>query len=38
MKTVYLVNNNNKQLYNQKFIWHAEEKPHDAEAQDRFHY
>ena len=35
---VYLVNNNNKQLHNQKLIWHVEKEPQDEEAQERFHY
>ena len=38
MKMAYLVNKNNKQLYNQWLIWHAGKKPQDAEAQERFHY
>jgi len=38
MKKVYLVKKNNKQLHNQKLIWHVGKNPQDAEAQERFHY
>jgi hypothetical protein len=38
MKKVYFQKNNNKQLHNQKLIWHVEKSPQDAEAHDRFHY
>ena len=38
MKMAYLLNNNNKQLDNQKLLWHVEKKPQDEEAQEWFHY
>lgn len=34
MKKVYLVKKNNKQLHNQKLIWHVEKSQQDEEAQE----